>query len=231
MLISCMLELLLTVIIWAPSSEFVSLSILSWQNLTAHAQPFRGARDLAFCLKVLLDSLLVWVSSQGSGETARMHRLAWTFAARIGDKHQIRLTRSISGCWQVKIKHIYEWIMYSIMTHWQGSTLNIKHHEHIKMLLMKWTLVVVDCYGRWLDFQPPLWASWWYYWLLDIDEWWPGGCLAARFLSITLRLIKRHYAPCRKPLPGHLIRDTRGPVPGSKPESRHNGVWRKKLTR
>ena len=82
-------------IIWAPSSEFVSSSIPSWQILTAHAQPFRGARDLAFCLKVPLDSLLVWASSEGSGETARMRRLAWTFAARIGDKYQIRLTRSI----------------------------------------------------------------------------------------------------------------------------------------
>ena len=82
-------------IIWAPSSEFVSSSIPSWQTLTAHAQPFRGARDLAFCLKVPLDSLLVWASSEGSGETARMRRLAWTFAARIGDKYQIRLTRSI----------------------------------------------------------------------------------------------------------------------------------------
>ena len=80
---------------WAPSSEFVSLSIPSWQTLTAHAQPFRGARDLAFCLKVPLDSLLVWASSEGSGETARMRRLAWTFAARIGDKYQIRLTRSM----------------------------------------------------------------------------------------------------------------------------------------
>ena len=80
---------------WAPSSEFVSSSIPSWQILTAHAQPFRGARDLAFCLKVPLDSLLVWASSEGSGETARMRRLAWTFAARIGDKYQIRLTRSI----------------------------------------------------------------------------------------------------------------------------------------
>ena len=79
---------------WAPSSEFVSSSIPSWQVLTAHAQPFRGARDLAFCLKVPLDSLLVWASSGGSGETARMRRLAWTFAARIGDKYQIRLTRS-----------------------------------------------------------------------------------------------------------------------------------------
>ena len=79
---------------WAPSSEFVSSSIPSWQILTAHAQPFRGARDLAFCLKVPLDSLLVWASSEGSGETARMRRLAWTFAARTGDKYQIRLTRS-----------------------------------------------------------------------------------------------------------------------------------------
>ena len=79
---------------WAPSSEFVSSSIPSWQISTAHAQPFRGARDLAFCLKVPLDSLLVWASSGGSGETARMRRLAWTFAARIGDKYQIRLTRS-----------------------------------------------------------------------------------------------------------------------------------------
>ena len=78
---------------WAPSREFVSSSIPSWQILTAHVQPFRGARDLAVCLKVPLDSLLVWASSEGSGETARMRRLAWTFAARIGDKYQIRLAR------------------------------------------------------------------------------------------------------------------------------------------
>ena len=78
---------------WAVSSEFVSSSIASWQILTAHAQPSRGARDLAFCLKVPLDSLLVWASSEGSGETAQMRMLAWTFAARIGDKYQIRLTR------------------------------------------------------------------------------------------------------------------------------------------
>ena len=73
----------------------MSSSIPSWQILTAHAQSFRGARDLAFCLKVPLDSLLVWASSEGSGETARMRRLAWTFAARICYKYQIRLTRSI----------------------------------------------------------------------------------------------------------------------------------------
>ena len=78
---------------WAPSSEFVSSSIPSWHISTAHTQPFRGARDLAFCLKVPFDSLLVWASSEGSGETARMRRLAWTFAARIDYKYQIRLTR------------------------------------------------------------------------------------------------------------------------------------------
>ena len=71
-----------------------SSSIPSWHISTAHAQPFRGARDLAVCLKIPLDSLLVWASSEGSGETARMRRLAWTFAARIGDNYQIRLTRS-----------------------------------------------------------------------------------------------------------------------------------------
>ena len=78
---------------WASSREFVSSSIPSWQILTAHAQSFRGARDLAFCLKVPLDSLLVWASRGGSCETGRMRRLAWTIAARIGDKYQICLKR------------------------------------------------------------------------------------------------------------------------------------------
>ena len=79
---------LIRVISWTPSSEFVSSSIPSW-----HFNCAWGARDLAFCRKVPLDSLLVWASSEGSGETERMRRLAWTFAARIGDKYQIRLTR------------------------------------------------------------------------------------------------------------------------------------------
>ena len=89
------------VYICGASSEFASSSIPSWQILTAYAQPFRGARDLVFCLKVPLDSLLVWASSGGSGETARMHRLAWTFAARKFDKYQIRLTQPIwAASWQ-----------------------------------------------------------------------------------------------------------------------------------
>ena len=108
----------------APSSEFVSSSIPSWQILTAHAQPFRGASDLAFCLKVPLDSLLVWASSGGSGETARMRRLAWTFAARIGDKCQIRLTRSNIVC------HI----LFS-----EATCSNFVHRWNLRRLL--WTAV------------------------------------------------------------------------------------------
>ena len=75
--------------------RLANLCLPAFRHYTAHAQPFRGARNLAFCLKVPFDSLLVWASSEGSGETARMRRLAWTFAARIGDMYQIRLTRSI----------------------------------------------------------------------------------------------------------------------------------------
>ena len=93
---------------WAPSSKFLSSSIPSWQILTAHAQPSRGARDLAFCLKVPLDSLLVWASSGDSGETARMRRLAWTFAARMGDKYQIRLTQPNSCCRIIDTRRLQE---------------------------------------------------------------------------------------------------------------------------
>ena len=114
---------------WAASSECVSSSIPSWQILTAHAQPFSGARNLVFCLKVLLDSLLVWASSGGSGETARMRRLALTFAARIGDKYQIRLTRSnckiqnivnrlIRAFFHDKLFLLYMWIIFQTKCYW-----------------------------------------------------------------------------------------------------------------
>ena len=102
---------------WAPSSKFVSSSIPPRQVLTAHAQPFREARDLAFCLKVPLDSLLVWASSGGSGETVRMRRLAWTFAARIGDKYQIRLTRSK---WQGYLEKMSNWSVHYFSFSWNS---------------------------------------------------------------------------------------------------------------
>ena len=109
---------------WVASSEFVSSSIPSRQILTAHAQPFKGARDLAFCLKVPLDSLLVWASSEGSGETARMRSLAWTFAACIGDKYQIRLTRSMWFCWFCWSTESWAYIC-SLFTPWYRGSLII----------------------------------------------------------------------------------------------------------
>ena len=129
---------ILTGIIRAPSSEFVSSSIPSLQILTAHAQPFRWARDLAFCLKVPLDSLLVWASSGGSGETARMRRLAWTFAARIGDKYQNRLARSIRSYQGTGLRWTYMYLKPS----GNSSAPNTKLYrqlmlwlkEHLKML-------------------------------------------------------------------------------------------------
>ena len=90
---------------WAPSSEFVSSSIPSWQILTAHAQPFRGARDLAFCLNVPLDSLLVWASSEGSGEPVRRR-----YVPNSLDAVQLSLvTRKLvfGVCDQVRHKPVY----------------------------------------------------------------------------------------------------------------------------
>ena len=98
---------------WAPSSAFVSSSIPSLQISTAHAQPFRGAKDLIFCLRVPLDSLLVWASSEGSGETARMRRLAWTFAARTCDKYQIRLTRSTCQ-WSISLHNYFNTLFLTV---------------------------------------------------------------------------------------------------------------------
>ena len=75
-------------------------------NFNCAYPAIQRGRDLAFCLKVPLDSLLVLASNGGSGETARMRRLAWTFAARIGDKYQIRLTRPNSRkFWEMDLCH------------------------------------------------------------------------------------------------------------------------------
>ena len=122
----------------------MSSSIPSWQILTAHAQSFRGARDLAFCLKVPLDSLLVWANSEGSGETARMRRLAWTFAARIGDKYQIRLTRSI--CQYPLVSHNFDcWVSlrkYSLGTY--TSVQSLKHILYTQSFILFWFFLCVS---------------------------------------------------------------------------------------
>ena len=146
------------VIRWTASSEFVSSSIPSWQILTAHAQPFRGARDLAFCLKVPLNSLLVWVSSGGSGETARMRRLAWTFAALIGDMYQIRLT---GPRWWFVSSSVNSFLWMHMCSHPEGPDV---------WLVPSATSILYVCEQRRLwqecvDVQPRLSLSWlpmWY---------------------------------------------------------------------
>ena len=113
-----------------PLENKMSRVIPSWQIVTSHAQTFRGARDLAFCLKVPLDSLFVWASSGGSGETARMRRLAWTFAARIGDKYQIRFTRP--ECWTTKGRFpilSLPWLKHSLCANSECLQLNEPRHE------------------------------------------------------------------------------------------------------
>ena len=132
--------------IWAPSSEFVSSSIPSLQILIAHAQPFRGARDLVFCLKVPLDSLLVWASSVGSGETARMRRLAWTFAARISDKYQIRLLLSICFCGELTNKKLnYPQMPYLSVSlaevGWQKMCVPFSTDFQMALFFLKWQKV------------------------------------------------------------------------------------------
>ena len=135
------------------SSKSVSSSIPSWQILTAHAQPFRGARDLAFCLKVPLDSLLVWASSGGSGETAWMRRLAWFVAARICDKYQIRLTRpkyqdSSSNsflCWKLKCPKLH--ILY-----WAS--------KFTQNLIIIYLHIILFYYTK---YQGPIWNTCWHH--------------------------------------------------------------------
>ena len=57
-------------------------------NFNCVCPAIQRGKGSGFLSEVSLDSLLVWASSGGSGETARMRRLAWTFAARICDKYQ-----------------------------------------------------------------------------------------------------------------------------------------------
>ena len=54
-------------------------------------------------------------------QTARMRRLAWTFAARIGDKYQIRLTRSR---WYIILKFSHYQTEVSLKSHWRFSALS-----------------------------------------------------------------------------------------------------------
>ena len=49
-------------------------------------QPSTGARYLGFGLNIRLVPYYVFANCEGSGETAQMYRLTWTFAGRLCDK-------------------------------------------------------------------------------------------------------------------------------------------------
>ena len=56
-------------------------------SLSTHAQQSSGARCLIFGWTLRLFPYFMCANSEGSGETARMHRLAWAFAGRLCDKY------------------------------------------------------------------------------------------------------------------------------------------------
>ena len=123
-------------------AKFMSSSIPSWQIITAHAQPFRGARDLAF----RLNSLLVWASSGGSGETAQMRRLAWTFAARTGVKYQIRLTRPIWYFFSVRLKVFHRMnTKSSTFVHGWNKNHSYTKKIHFFFFLFLWCIKTEKC--------------------------------------------------------------------------------------
>ena len=79
---------------WAASSEFVfEHSVMT--NFNCACPAIHRDQGSGFLSEGSSWLTIVWASSGGSGETARMPRLAWTFAARICDKYQIRLTRPL----------------------------------------------------------------------------------------------------------------------------------------
>ena len=59
----------------------------STHSSNAHAQLSSGARCLIFGRTLCLLPYFMWANSEGSGETARMRRLAWAFAGRLCDKY------------------------------------------------------------------------------------------------------------------------------------------------
>ena len=52
-----------------------------------HAQPSSGAGFLIFGRTIHLLSYFMWANSEGSSDTAGMHRLAWAFTGRLCDKY------------------------------------------------------------------------------------------------------------------------------------------------
>ena len=84
---------------------------------------------------------------------SKMNELAW--------RHYFPI---ISGCWHVKGKHNYLWIIiFLFIKHWLESTpitYLSEPQDKWQLYIRKCTLVVMGYYGRWLDIQLPRWTSW-----------------------------------------------------------------------
>ena len=74
-----------------PKRRFIaqSLSCSPFHRLEMTEILLKGRKTLTH------PSHIVWGNSQGSGETARMHRLAWAFAGRICDEYHFLMSRLI----------------------------------------------------------------------------------------------------------------------------------------
>ena len=72
---------------WASSWDYGTFRPPQTHSSNAHAQPPSGARCLIFGRTLRLLPYFMWTNSEGSGETARMRRLAWSIAGRLCDKY------------------------------------------------------------------------------------------------------------------------------------------------
>ena len=67
--------------------EIMAFFDLRKLSLNAHGQPSNRARCLIFGQTLRLLPYFKCANSEGSGETAGMHRLVWAFASRLCDKY------------------------------------------------------------------------------------------------------------------------------------------------
>ena len=78
--------------IWAISWGYGTFRPPSTHSSNAHAQPSSVARCLNIGRTLRLFPYFMCANSEGSGETARLRRLAWAFAGRLCDKYHNLMT-------------------------------------------------------------------------------------------------------------------------------------------
>ena len=78
--------------LFEPAHAIMAVFVLSEPSSNAHAQPSSGARCQVFGRTLCLRPYFMCANSEGSGEAARMCRLAWAFAVRLCDKYHILMS-------------------------------------------------------------------------------------------------------------------------------------------